>query len=111
MAKQEGIRLTFSKKNSDVQRLIEKKKEEAKEVGRNFIATDYICEAIRFYEKNRTNEKININMVERLIDKKISSLKEELLKSEIQLSKSEESKIKNLAHLEESIEDISLEDD
>ncbi|EJO5349403.1 hypothetical protein NRP93_003581 [Clostridium botulinum] len=107
--KQESLRLTFSKKNSDVQKLLEDKKEESE----RFVATDYICEAVRFYEKNKNkvNDIINLDIIENLIDKKIRLFKEDLLKNNIQLSETQESEIKDLSHLEKCIDDISFEDD
>lgn len=56
MSRREGsFTFTFSRRNSDVRQiLIEKKKSDP-----YFVTTDYICEAVRFYERNK--DKININ--------------------------------------------------
>ena len=68
-----GVALTFSKKNEDVKEIIEKYKDE---MGRAFIATDYVCEAIRFYEKNKnkitTYEKKSLKkLIEKEIEKEL----------------------------------------
>lgn len=52
MAKRDGsFTFTFSRRNQDVRELIEYKAENDS----NFVKTDYFCEAVRFYEKNKNN--------------------------------------------------------
>lgn len=62
-----GITLTFAKKNFDVKDILKEKK------ANGIIITDYICNAIRFYEKNKdnVNSSIDINKIERMIEEKI----------------------------------------
>lgn len=58
---QNRILLSFSKKNTDVFEILEKKKKE------NIIISDYICECIRYYEsKNNNNESVE-DTVKRVI--------------------------------------------
>lgn len=42
-----GYTLTFSEKNKDVREILAEKKRQ------KIVITDYICEAVRFYEKNK----------------------------------------------------------
>lgn len=44
---QNKLLVSFSKKNTDVFEIIEEKRKEE-----NIIISDYICECVRFYEKN-----------------------------------------------------------
>lgn len=69
MAKRPGsLILTFSKKNIDVRKLLESKKF----INEAFVVTDYICEAIRFYEKYKDSTKFNdLEVVKRLIDERL----------------------------------------
>ncbi|WP_270943152.1 hypothetical protein [Romboutsia lituseburensis] len=65
-----GYTLTFAKKNQDVKSILDDKKKN------KIIITDYICEAIRFYEGNRNREFNNNNTIsnidiEKLIEDKI----------------------------------------
>ena len=69
-----GYTLTFSKKNSDVKEILANKMNV-----KGFIATDYICDAIRFYERNKDKEfnsynKINAQDIEKLIEEKIKKV-------------------------------------
>lgn len=68
-----GRTLTFSKKNEDVKEILDNKSEK-----KGFIFTDYVCEAIRFYEKNKdknigTND-IDMNLIESLVEAKIAKM-------------------------------------
>ena len=52
MARRDGsFTFTYSRRNLDVKELIEQKAENED----NFVRTDYFCEAVRFYEKNKNN--------------------------------------------------------
>ena len=56
-----GITITFAPKNDDVRKILVKYKEQ------KMVLTDYICDAIRFYEKNKmqySNNKDNIEIKE-----------------------------------------------
>lgn len=65
MARREGsFTFTFSKRNFDIRQLIEHKAEN--EPG--FVKTDYFCEAVRFYEKNKNKENsLNEDYIKNLI--------------------------------------------
>lgn len=68
-----GYTLTFAKKNQDVRNHLDKLK--AKKV----VITDYICEAIRFYEENKsknTSDTIDPALLDRMIEDKIKLLME-----------------------------------
>ncbi len=69
MAKRPGsLVLTFSKKNSDVRKLLENKKSKDE----NFIVTQYICDSIRFYEKYKDSTEFNdLAAVKKLIDDRL----------------------------------------
>ena len=69
-----GYTLTFSKKNSDVKDILANKMNV-----KGFVATDYICDAIRFYESNKdrdfnSDNKINAHDIEKLIEEKIKEV-------------------------------------
>lgn len=66
------ITLTFSKRNKDVRKILDNKI--ADDI--NFVSTDYICEAIRFYEKNKDriySNNIDEDTIKKLIDKALES--------------------------------------
>lgn len=66
-----GYTLTFAKKNQDVRNHLEKLK------ANKVTITDYICEAIRFYEKNKsktTSDTIDPSLLDRMIEDKIKIL-------------------------------------
>lgn len=64
-----GYTLTFAKKNQDVKLILDDKK------NNKIVVTDYICEAIRFYENNKNKEFSNNQVssidIEKLIEDKI----------------------------------------
>ncbi|MCB2300425.1 hypothetical protein [Clostridium tagluense] len=73
-----GYTLTFSKKNKDIKDLLDLKKEEG------FVVTEYIINAIRFYEDYKDSvgtENLNLSMVEDLVNKKMELFKKEILSS------------------------------
>lgn len=103
-----GHTLTFSKKNKDVREILDKYKKEAKETGKSFVANDYICEAIRFYEKNKKrlsgdNADIYID-IEKLVEEKVKEIFNE---SENYRSV----KNSNLSLLETKLTDEDIEED
>lgn len=103
-----GHTLTFSKKNKDVREILDEYKKEAKETGKSFIANDYICEAIRFYEKNKNNgcsESADITLnIEKLVEEKIK----ELMKTGEEAATVE---IKSTNILEEKLPEEDIEED
>lgn len=80
MAKRPGsFTFTFSRRNSDVKDFIEEKKKD-----KNFVATDYFCEASRFYEKYRNKDELKnliIEIMKKDIPMQISSISNEQLNS------------------------------
>ena len=101
-----GYTLTFAKRNKDIQNLLADKKNEG------IIITDYICEAIRFFEQNKNNNKnsndLNVDLIEKIVEQKI---KETLNK--IPYIKPEDNIIKNFNNvsLESNLDGISIDDD
>ncbi|MDJ8959761.1 MULTISPECIES: hypothetical protein [Clostridium] len=56
-----GYTLTFSRKNEDVKDILDKKK------NKGIIITDYLCQAVRFYEENKEknlNNSSNIDITD-----------------------------------------------
>lgn len=65
-----GYTLTFAKKNDDVKCLLAKKKLN------KVVITDYICDAVRFYEANKDNmesDKVSIIAIKELIKNEIAA--------------------------------------
>lgn len=101
---EKGITLTWAKKNFDVRDIL------IEEKLKGTVLTDFICNAIRFYENNKYSENNTLNELdlEKIIDKKIK----EALKNynnEISITK-EENKIDRLENLDD-INDADIEDD
>lgn len=98
-----GYTLTFSKKNEDVKELLAEKKEV-----KGFVLTDYICEAIRFFEANKENIKddkiMNIN-IEELVKEQVAKIM-----GSSYLNRQEEIKINN-RDLEDNLDGIDVDDD
>lgn len=118
MAKRPGsLTLTFSKKNIDIRRLLEGRKSESEA----FIVTDYICEAIRFYEKYKdTLQFNNLEAVKELIDERLKQYMK--INSAITLGLANEKETidevqnengykENQSNLEKNLDDISIEED
>ena len=73
-----GYTLSFSKKNQDVKEILKQKKD------KGIIVSDFICEAIRFFNDNEgkiNNTSIDIKEIEKLIDMKFEEKFEEKLKT------------------------------
>lgn len=102
-----GLTITWAKKNYDVKDILKIKKDEGIKL------TDYVCEAIRFFEKNKDSISSNfdIKMIEELVDRRI---REYLNNSnELSITMNKESNINKLEHLEkvDDIDDFELDDD
>ncbi|KQC91066.1 hypothetical protein ACSXAS_15635 (plasmid) [Clostridium perfringens] len=92
-----GYTLTFSRKNEDVKDILDKKK------NKGIIITDYLCQAVRFYEENKeknlNNSNIDITDLVRKEMEKILNAKE--------VSES----VEKIVDLEENLEFIEDVDD
>lgn len=103
---QKAHTLTFSRKNQDVKKIINDKLKDE-----NFILTDYICEAIRFFEKNEKN-KVNNFDIETIINLIDSRLEQKIGENCITISNTEENeKISLKDELESDLPFNCLEDD
>lgn len=71
-----GYTLTFAKKNKDVQDHLEELKKQ------NVTITDYLCDAVRFYEKHKDDSLkppvIDLSEVTELIEKKFNTIEKKL---------------------------------
>lgn len=106
MARPNTVTVSFSKKNLDVKNLIDSKKEQIE----GFEHSQYVCEAIRFYEKYKDKElgSINKDEIRKLVDERFQELKNELLNNKESLIALDDEKEKfNDAILEENIENIN----
>ena len=99
-----GYTLTFSKKNEDIKDLIIEKKKK-----KGFILTDYICDAIRFYEENKDNRKeiTNIN-IEELVREEITKI---LGSMPIKIETKDNKEERSILELEKNLEDVDVEED
>lgn len=98
-----GYTLTFARKNQDVKSILDYKKKN------KIIITDYICEAIRFYESNK-NKEFNNNQIsnidiEKLIEDKIKIALESNIPNKVN-----ENKKYNLEDTS-NIDDCDIEED
>lgn len=104
--KQKAVTLSFSKKNEDIHNLLEDKKKNTA-----FVQNDYICDAIRFYEKNKNkiNNDFDKDKIIELIDKRIK----ELIDNDLIVDKDKVEKNFNNKKLEENLDfdDFLLADD
>lgn len=97
-----GYTLTFSKKNEDIKELlIEKRKI------KGFVLTDYICDAIRFFEANKDEKKeiSNIN-IEKLVKQEVAKIL-----SNIPIKVENEEINEKTSILEKNLDDIDIEED
>lgn len=110
--KQDAITVSFSEKNKDVSKLLQDYKNN---IGKAFIQNDYICEAIRFYEKNKDKSfgTLDEEKVKQLIDARFEEFKKELIGKELSLDLKEEKEKFDNKVLEKdlNIEASYLEDD
>jgi len=99
-----GYTLTFAKKNEDVKELLAAKKKE-----KGMILTDYICEAVRFYEENKNkivnNQLGNID-IEELVKKEVSKILNNIQQETEEVISSEE-----VCDLEGNLDDMDLAED
>ncbi|WP_317368718.1 hypothetical protein [uncultured Tyzzerella sp.] len=105
-----GYTLTFAKKNQDVKLILDEKKKN------KVVVTDYICEAIRFFEQNKNKEFNNSIVSNADIDKLIEDKIKALIGNNIQEVKEEilvEENIDTTVNLEDDygINDSDLEED
>lgn len=98
-----GYTLTFAKKNLDVKELLDEFKKN------KVVITDYICEAIRFYEKNK-DKNLNSNAIDPLMLDKMIEDKIKLL-MENNFTKNNESSVLNLEDNLDYVSDSDLEED
>ncbi|CAG7841152.1 hypothetical protein CLOHAE12215_02576 [Clostridium haemolyticum] len=107
MPRPNTLTVSFSKKNLEIKELIEDKKEKIK----GFEHSQYICDAIRFYEENKNktfDSTINADEIRKLVDERFQELKNELLNNKESLIALDDEKEKfNDAILEENIENIN----
>lgn len=104
--KQDAMTLTFSRKNKDIYDFLEDRKKD-----KNFIATDYICEAVRFYNVNKDLiNNLNVEAMSKLLEIKFLNIAQQpqQIKDEKVVDKLE---YIDKAALESKIEDINIEDD
>lgn len=99
-----GYTLTFAKKNQDVKEHLDKLKSE------KVVITDYICEAIRFYEKNKNNES-NLNAIDASVIDKMIEDKIKILLGDSFNPKQNELSITSLEDNLEGVDDDDLGDD
>ncbi|NMM62117.1 hypothetical protein HBE96_05330 [Clostridium sp. P21] len=120
MAKRPGsLVLTFSRKNMDIRRLLESKKIH----NESFIATDYICESIRFYEKYKDSVEFNnLETVKKLIDDRLKEFIKTNKNSTVTFGLAENEGVAekksiineietNIDALESNLEDIPIDED
>lgn len=106
--KMKPILLTFSEKNRDVYNLIN---------NRNFKEfkqhTDYICNAIRFYESYKNKiEKNNISIEDDVLERKVLKILEKYSIKDLNDENNEyENKKEILRSIEEDIDDVDIEED
>lgn len=102
-----GYTLTFAKKNQDVKLILDKKKKN------KVVVTDYICEAIRFFEQNKNRENNNNIILNEDIDKLIEEKIKFLIGNKIKEVKEEISVDDNNINLEDDygLDDSDLEED
>lgn len=75
MSRREGsFTFSFSQRNEDVKNIVDN----YKKIPGRFIVTDYMCEAVRFYEKHKGSITLNGTDIEQLvssmIDKRIGTV-------------------------------------
>lgn len=101
-----GYSLTFSKKNRDVKIHLDTLK------SNGVTITDYICEAIRFYEENKNNsfdkKIINSKEIEILIGKQVAQILSEYNKG-VDLQSKQQKEL--LEHDLDHINDEDMEED
>ena len=106
-----GRMLTFSKKNQDVQKIIED------ELKTGIKFPDYICKAVRFYEKykeydfNNNTKTPDLSNIDDLVEKKVIEILQnknilDLVKSNPELTIEEKNR-----QLEEDLDYVDIDED
>ncbi len=102
MAKKDGsFTFTFSKRNNDVRVFIEKKRNDDK----RFLITDYMCEAVRFYEKFGQNSSALNDAVVEIMKKEFQKINIVPVNSSLEKIETKESNIMD-AKFKGTVEDI-----
>ena len=113
MARRDTVQLTFSRRNQDVKKLLADKKDE----DFDFVVTDYLCEAVRFYERYKeappssapAQATVDVELMKKLIEEKIREMgavvpaDEKAMDIDAELIKKR--------NLEEDLDDLPIEDD
>lgn len=103
-----GYTLTFSKKNQDVKEHLDKLKND------KVIITDYLCEAVRFFEKNKNLELksglIDHIDIDKIIEEKIKVLMLNTKNGKEEISIEKEINEENKHSLEDGLDGINDED-
>lgn len=97
-----GYTLTFSKKNEDIKELLIEKRNI-----KGFVLTDYICDAIRFFEANKDEKKeiTNIN-IEELVKQEVAKIL-----SNIPIKVENEEVNEKTSTLEKNLDDVDIDED
>lgn len=104
-----GYTLTFAKKNQDVKEHLDTLKQN------KVIITDYLCEAVRFYE-NHKNDNTNSNNIsnmdiERLIEEKIKDMLGNNSVTFLEKASNVEESANNLENGIDKLEESDLDED
>lgn len=107
-----GRMLTFSKKNQDVQQIIEN------ELKTGIKFPDYVCDAVRFYEKykehdfNNTDKTTNLSNIDDLVEKKvIEILQNKKILDLVENSRHELTIEEKNKQLEEDLDFVDIDED
>lgn len=92
-----GYTLTFSKKNQDVKKILDERKEQGIKL------TDYICDAVRAFENNQTTNNVSINALNIDIKK--------LVEEQVAIALGKNNEVKKDISLESNLDDIDIDDD
>lgn len=99
---QKSQKISFSEKNIDIFNLLENMKK-----NKAINISDYVCESIREFEKNKKNNgPLDFDTVEKLVDEKLKEFKEQLIKEGISINDINENDL-----LEKITEPIDVGDD
>lgn len=106
--KMKPVLLTFSEKNRDVYNLINNR--DFREFKQH---TDYICNAIRFYESYKNKiEKNNVSIEDDILEKKVLKILEKYsVKNSKYENNGDENKKEILKNIEEDIDGVDIEED
>lgn len=91
-----GYTLTFAKKNQDVKKILDDKKEKGIKI------TDYLCEAVRAFESNKNNNvDINTLNIEKIVQEQVA----------LALEKTNNENINKKPSLENDLDDVDTDED